>query len=115
LLSSAGREPVNSNHAVIDTDIHQNLDPQRVGEFLPEPWRTSFASGNAGVGHGSYWHPNGVLRSDAVAPDGTRIESKPENLAQYFFDVYDLEYGVLNDGTWLTGGLPPEPDYAAAL
>jgi predicted TIM-barrel fold metal-dependent hydrolase len=105
---------MNKSYAVIDTDIHAVLNSRRVMEFLPEPWRTRYASGNRGPGHIGYWNPNGVMRSDTKLPDGSRIESSPENLARHFFDVYDLECGVLNVGSQHIG-LSPEPDYAAAV
>lgn len=55
------------------------------------------------------------MRSDTGLPDGSRIENSPENLARYFFDKYDIEYGVLNPAGALHIGLSPEPDYAAAV
>ena len=102
-------------YPIIDTDIHPVADPRRVQEFLPEPWRTRYAGGNRGPGHLGYWNPNGVMRSDAVAPDGSRIEGRPDNLARYFFDEYGIEYGVFNPAGTLGLGLSPEPDYAAAV
>ena len=102
-------------YSLIDTDIHPVADPRRVQDFLPEPWRTRYASGNRGPGHLGYWNPNGVMRPDAVTPDGSRIESRPENLARHFFDVYGIEFGVFNPAGTLGIGLSPEPDYAAAL
>jgi predicted TIM-barrel fold metal-dependent hydrolase len=100
--------------AVIDTDIHQALDWRRMPDFLPEPWRTRFLSGNWGPGHLGYWNPNGIMRADTVLPDGRRIESDPELLARHFLDVYGIEYGILTGGS-LHVGLSPDPDYAAAL
>jgi predicted TIM-barrel fold metal-dependent hydrolase len=99
--------------SVIDTDIHNGVDRNRILEFLPEPWHTRYAAGSGGPGGLGYWNPNGVYRADAVMPDGTRIETDPQLLCQEFFDVYGIEYGVLNQpGMHL--GLSPEPDYAAA-
>ena len=101
-------------NTVIDTDIHNGIDRNRMLEFLPEPWRTRYAAGSGGPGGLGYWNPNGVMRADAVMPDGSRIEESPVHLAREFFDVYNIEYGVLNPpGMHL--GLSPEPDYAAAL
>jgi predicted TIM-barrel fold metal-dependent hydrolase len=99
---------------IIDTDIHAVLSGRQIMERLPEPWRTRWASGNRGPGHLGYWNPNGVMRSDTGLPDGSPIESSPENLARHFFDVYEIEYGILNAGN-LHIGLSPEPDYAAAV
>ncbi len=105
---------MNRPYAIIDTDIHPLLDAQRVAAFLPEPWRRRYASDNAGPGAPGYWNPNGVRRSDAVLPDGTRIESRPQTLARHFLDAYDIEYGILNLDH-LAIGTSPEPDFAAAV
>jgi len=99
---------------VIDTDIHNGIDRQRLLEFLPEPWHTRMRSGGGGHGGLGYWNPNGVYRSDAVTEDGTRIESDPVLLGREFFDVYGIEYGVLNPPA-MHHGLSPEPDFAAAM
>ncbi len=103
-----------ARYSVIDTDIHSTIDARRVAEFLPEPWRSRYQSGNRGPGHPGYWNPNGVMRSDVVLPDGTRVESRPDTLARHLFDAYGIEYGILNAGN-LHIGLSPEPDYAAAV
>jgi predicted TIM-barrel fold metal-dependent hydrolase len=100
---------------VIDTDIHSSYEPARLLDFLPEPWRSRYASGEQGPGHIGLWNPNGVMRGDAVTPDGTRIEKRPEHLAKYFFDEYGIEYGILNSERSLHIGLGIDPDYSAAL
>jgi predicted TIM-barrel fold metal-dependent hydrolase len=100
---------------VIDTDIHPVPCSRRLREFLPEPWRTRWDSGSRGPGHLGYWNPNGVMRSDTELPDGSRIETTPENLARHFFDRHGLEFGILNPAGAVHIGLSPEPDYAAAV
>ena len=100
--------------SIIDADIHPAPDPDRVAARLPEPWRTRYLSGNRGPGYLNYWNPNGVHRADAVTEDGERIESSALHLARHFFDVYQIEYGILNPENILGIGLSPEPDYAAA-
>src|SRR5215216_2186448 len=74
--------------SVIDADIHIAVDQQRLLDFLPEPHRRRFASGNRGPGPLGYWNPNGINRSDAITPAGGRIETSPTALAKYFLDVY---------------------------
>lgn len=100
---------------IIDTDIHPTMDPKRVVDFLPEPWRSRFASGNRGPGTLGYWNAAGFLQADAVTNDGDLISSKPESLARLFFDHYDLEYGILNMETAIHIGVGPEIDFGAAL
>lgn len=100
--------------AIIDTDIHARPDPARVADYLAEPWRTRFLSGNRGPGYLGYWNPIGVRRSDAVLPDGSDIADHAHGLASHFLDVYGIEYGLLNVDD-LAIGLSPDADYAAAV
>ena len=100
---------------VIDADLHFSVEPGRVLDFLPEPWRRRWASGNRGPGHPGYWNPNGVDRADAVTPEGARVEASPATLGRYFFDPYGIEFGILNKESSLHVGLSPEPDFAAAV
>ena len=98
---------------IIDTDIHPVVDANRVADFLAEPWRTRWRSGNRGALPLGYWNPNGVRRVDAVTDDGDAIASDPQLLSRLFFDVYDIEYGVLViDHQQIA--LTPDMDYASA-
>lgn len=99
---------------IIDTDIHPVPDPQRIQELLPQPWRRRYASGNRSAQNLGYWNVNGVMRSDAVLDDGTRIETVPQAVSRYHLDAHHIAYGVLNVPD-LTMSLSPEPDYAAAV
>ncbi len=109
-----GDDSMNPIAGAIDTDIHPVLDPERVLDFLAQPWRARYAGGNRGPGWIGYWNPNGVMRSDTALPEGGRIEGSPATLARHFFDVYQIAYGILNAGN-LHIGLSPEPDFAAAV
>ena len=100
---------------IVDTDIHPVLNAKRVAEILPEPWRTRYAGGNRGPGNLGYWNPNGVMRSDTALPDGSRIETSPENLGRHFLDPCGISRGILNPAGALHIGLSPEPDFAAAV
>ncbi len=102
------------SYSVIDVDVHPLLDNNRIMDFLQEPWKGRFATGNRGPGFLGYWNPIGVRRRDAVLEDNTRIESDPKTLAKYFFDVYGIEYGILNFGPFGIG-LSPELDFGAAV
>ena len=101
-------------YLVVDTDIHPTLDSRRVAEFLAEPWRRRYVTGNRGPGGLGYGNPNGVMRSDTVLPDGSRIESSASNLVRHFLEPYGIDYGIINTGS-VHIGLSPEPDYAAAV
>jgi len=101
--------------AVIDTDIHSTYDRRRMLDFLPEPWRTRYASGNEGPGPMGYWNPNGVMRADAITADGEAVYGNPRLLASHFLDTYHIEYGILNPERSLHVGLSPEPDFSAAV
>jgi len=57
---------MHARYSIVDTDIHSTIAPGRVAEFLPQPWRWRYQSGNRGPGHPGYWNPNGVLRGNGV-------------------------------------------------
>jgi len=101
--------------SLIDSDVHNGIDRQRVIHFLPEPWKTRYTSGSGAPGGLGYWNPNGVLRADAVTAAGTRIDASPHDLATEFLDTYGIEFCVLNPQSSLQFGLSPEPDFAAAV
>lgn len=103
------------SRSVIDTDIHSSYDPRRLLDFLPEPFRTRYASGNQGPGTLGYWNHNGVMRPDAVTDEGVRIESNARDLARHFLDPYGIEYGILNPERSLHIGLGVDPDFSAAI
>jgi len=91
------------------------MDPYRVVDFLAEPWRSRFASGNHGPGTLGYWNAAGFLQADAVTDTGEGIASHPETLSRLFFDVYDLEYGILNSESAIHIGVGPDMDFGAAV
>ncbi len=43
-----------ARRSIIDTDIHPAPNWERVADFLPEPWRTRYLSGNRGPGYLGY-------------------------------------------------------------
>ena len=106
---------MSKTYSIIDTDIHSVTNPQDIEAHLAQPWCLRYQSGNRGPGHLGYWNPNGVMRSDTKLADGRKIEAYPELLAQYLFDEYQLEYGVLNPAGALHIGLSPDADFAAAI
>ena len=68
---------MNNGYLIVDTDIHPGVVSERMLDFMSEPWRTRFASGNRASGTLGYWNPGGVNRGDAVLEDGSRIEVSP--------------------------------------
>jgi predicted TIM-barrel fold metal-dependent hydrolase len=99
----------------IDTDIHSVTSPKDIEVRLAQPWRGRYAGGNRGPGSLGYWNPNGVMRGDTRLEDGRKIEADPKLLSQYFFDEYDLEYGILTPAGALHIGLGTDPDFSAAV
>jgi uncharacterized protein len=104
-----------AHQPIVDTDIHPVVDSRRMLDFLAEPWRSRYLSGGRGPGTLGYWNPNGVMRSDAVTPDGKRIESSVETLGRYYLDPYGIDYAVLNPGNTQHIALSPDPDFSQAL
>lgn len=104
-----------TNVPIIDADIHPTLDPGRIAEFLPEPWSGRFASGNRMPGTLGYWNTAGFHQADAVTDNGQSIASRPDTLARLFFDVYGLEYGILNSESAIHVGVGPETNFGAAV
>lgn len=100
---------------VIDTDIHPMYNPERVADYLPEPWKTRFLSGNRGPGTLGYWNPGGVIRADSVTEEGERIGNDPHLLARHFLDEQNIAFGILNPESGIHIGTSPELDYSAAL
>ena len=104
-----------AKRTIIDADIHPTMNPAHVAEFLPEPWRTRYTSGNRGPGTLGYWNAAGFLQADAVTDEGDWIATAPESLSKYFFDKYDLEYGLLNSEAAIHIGVGPEAEYGASV
>jgi predicted TIM-barrel fold metal-dependent hydrolase len=99
---------------IIDCDIHMALDSRRIADFLPQPWRRRYDTGNRGSGVLGYWNPNGVSRRDTVLPNGERIEASPQTLAEHHFDAHGIAFGLLNMASF-NFAVTPEADYGAAL
>ncbi len=115
--SVASKESTNVPTAfpVIDTDIHPTLSPDHIVQYLDEPWRSRFASGNRGPGTLGYWNAAGFHQADAVTDDGEGIAFSPETLSRLFFDVHGLEYGILNSESAIHIDVGPDLDFGAAL
>jgi len=84
-------------------------------EYLAEPWRSRFANANHGSGTPGYWNAAGFHQADAITDDGDAIASQPETLSCLFFDVYGLEYGILNSESAIHIGVGPDMTFGAAL
>ena len=102
-------------HTVIDADIHPTMDPKRVAEYLSEPWKGRYRSGNRGPGTLGYWNSAGFIQGDAITDDGDYIANSPETLSKLYFDTHNLEFGILNSESAIHIGVGPEQAYGAAL
>ena len=112
--SSEGRERRSQKTAIVDCDIHPVLNPVRVAHFLPQPWKRRWETGNRGAAQLGYWNPHDVVRRDAWLPDGRRVESMPETLAEHHLDAWGIDFGLLNLASF-GHALTPETDYGAAV
>ena len=101
--------------SIIDADIHPTMNPARVAEYLPEPYRSRYASGSRGPGTLGYWNAAGFLQADAKTDEGDWIASAPGTLSTHFFDRYNLEYGLLNSESAIHIGVGPESSFGAAV
>jgi predicted TIM-barrel fold metal-dependent hydrolase len=96
--------------AVIDTDVHQALP--ELHRYLPRHWRDRWSAVGLGAGTG-YVNPRGVLRRDAVPPDGGGPASDPAFLIGDHLDRYAIDYAVLTGPFVLPLGT--DPDYLNAI
>jgi predicted TIM-barrel fold metal-dependent hydrolase len=62
-----------------------------------------------------YFNPAGVLRRDAVPPDGSVPASDPDYVASHLLDAHGISRAVLIGGEVLGLGAMPDPDLAAVI
>ncbi|WP_135548164.1 amidohydrolase family protein [Paenibacillus cymbidii] len=100
---------------VIDCDVHNQFNHYTdLVPYLKEPWKSRVASLGIHVGF-TYTSPIGVMRKDAVPPNGGKPGSSPDYLYKQLIEEYQMEYAILTGDDIMHLSVNPDPDYAAAL
>lgn len=133
LTTTVGASPPNSvegDRRLVDCDVHpsmrrglEDLDP-----YLTTPWRRRIGTGASGPGSGDahreqvsiprnllYVNPAGVLRRDAIPPDGSAPGSDPGYVSSHLLDTHDIWRAILIGGDVLGLGAMPDPDLAGVI
>jgi predicted TIM-barrel fold metal-dependent hydrolase len=113
----AGGRPVAG--PVIDIDVHEMLTSAReLAPYLKEPWRSrvSLPDGWQGLPGFPYSYPQvgGLVRADAVLPDGAPAGSSYERMREQVLDAYPIERAILT-GLFHPTDLGVQPEFAVAL
>lgn len=98
---------------LVDADVHQApRSDADIRKYLPQYFREV----NLGDASGSPWSsPIGVVRSDALPPEGGPSGSSPSFLAKHHLDAFNIDHCILTGSHILGLGVHPHADYAAAL
>ncbi|WP_309118138.1 amidohydrolase family protein [Paenibacillus sp.] len=99
---------------IIDTDVHNYQADAALLPYLPEPWRTRVAASGIGYAYSGYYSHVGVMKKDAIPPEGGIAGSDPDLLVKQLVEAYDVEYAVLT-GVVYNISATHDPDYAAAI
>ena len=96
---------------LIDTDVHNDFGD--LTQYLPRVWHDRWRRVGIGAGSVHEGNPRGVLRRDALPPDGGPPASDPVFVVTDHLDRYGIDYAVLTG----PGGVPlgPDADYGNAL
>jgi uncharacterized protein len=128
--ASSGREDREHAGHLIDCDVHPHLRHglQDLEPYLSLPWRRRLGIGGDAPASTNpyadrvsiprnllYTNPAGVLRRDAVPPDGSVPASDPAYVASHHLDAHGIARVVLIGGEVLGLGAMPDPDLAAAI
>ena len=100
---------------LIDADVHNNLPANDLLPHLSSYWCEVVKTRGVGVPGVLSSSPIGVLRSDAVPPDGGAPGSDPHFLAQHHLDKYQIDYAILTGSGVLGISLNPDVDWANAV
>ncbi|MGN7455737.1 amidohydrolase family protein [Paenibacillus pasadenensis] len=104
----------NAAYPIIDADIHNEQEDRALLPYLPEPWRSRVAGSGIGYAMSGYWSPVGVMRKDALPPNGARAGSVPELIVEQLIEPFQVEAAVLT-GVVYNISTTHDPDYAAAI
>ena len=133
-VTSQGRTPAHererSERQLIDCDVHPHLRGglDDLAAYMPVAWQRRIGVGEASRRSRSryadqvsiprnllYVNPAGVLRRDAVPPDGSPPSSDPRYVSSHHLDAYGISRAVLLGGEVLGLGAMPNADVASAL
>jgi predicted TIM-barrel fold metal-dependent hydrolase len=127
---SAGNGAEGRDHKLVDCDVHPHL---RGGLDDLEPYLSVAWRHRIGIGTDDTWpakryrdrvsiprnlmyvNPAGVLRRDAVPPDGSVPGSDPTYVSSHLLDSHRIWRAVLIGGEVLGLGAMPDPDLAAVI
>jgi uncharacterized protein len=96
---------------LIDADVHNEFGD--LTDYLPRVWHDHWRRIGTGAGAVHEGNPRGVLRRDAVPPDGGLPASDPAFLVADHLDRYDIDYAILTGPGVVPLG--PDADYSNAL
>lgn len=99
--------------SLIDCDVHHvPISKDEIIERLPPYFRNRGLILPEGFG---IKNPMGVLRTDAVGPNGEAPGSVPQVMREQLLDEYGIDYAILIEAKYLSVGVHPEPDFACEI
>jgi predicted TIM-barrel fold metal-dependent hydrolase len=124
---SASSDGHGSPLSLIDCDVHPHLGGglEDLAPYMSTTWQHRIgigASSSTRVGDQVsiprnllYVNPAGVLRRDAISPDGSPPASNPSYVSSHLLDAYGISRAVLIGGEVLGLGAMPNGDIAAVI
>lgn len=101
---------------IIDCDVHNSFRSYtELHPYLPAVWRERVTERGFGQPSTGYFSPVGIMRRDAIPPDGGPAGSDPDFLRTQLLDAYGITHAILNGSGILGISVLTDPDYAAAL
>ncbi|MDT8862972.1 amidohydrolase [Alkalihalobacillus sp. MEB130] len=116
IKTSEGAKRMGEEPRLIDTDVHNSLnDPKELLPFLPKVWHQQYIESGFEIG-GKPFSSVGLVRKDAIPPNGGRPASDPEFLIKHHIDPYNIDYAILTGTPYMNAiSLMYDPDYGNAL
>ncbi|WP_168122135.1 amidohydrolase family protein [Paenibacillus sp. HB172176] len=104
------------NHSkVIDCDVHNEFKSHEdLLPYLQQPWKRMVSEFGLRLPF-MYNSPIGVLRKDAIPPNGGSPGSDPHYMLKHLVEPYGLEHVLLTGDTLIHVSNLPDADYASAL
>lgn len=101
---------------LIDTDIHNTLrDREDLIPYLPKVFHQQFREVGFELG-GKPFSPVGLVRKDAVPPNGGNPASDPKYLIEHHMEPFGIDYAILTGTPYMNAlSLLYDPDYGNAL